>query len=160
MSEPSELNLWARQWRAERIRKAAADYRERAGAYDSLKDKTTDYARSIKMSRDVCAQVLAVWQASPVDLPSDAARTTGGRAMSARDFHPFDEACYCGKHRGMHRYGDECCPNPKWKCGNGEPQWWAGRVFTPWPRAQLPDTDLTDHRETATLPNLYTGRTV
>lgn len=74
MSEPSELNLWKRQWRAERIRKASADYRERASAYDCLKDKSTDYARSIKMARDVHAQVLAVWEASPVDLPDDATK--------------------------------------------------------------------------------------
>jgi hypothetical protein len=73
MSEPSELNLWTRQWRAERIRKAAADHRERAAAYDSLKDKTTDYALSIKMVRDLAAQILAVCQASPVDLPDPGA---------------------------------------------------------------------------------------
>jgi hypothetical protein len=66
---PSELNLWTRQWRDERIRKARADYRERASAYESLKNKATDYARSIKMTRDVSAQVLEVWESSPVDLP-------------------------------------------------------------------------------------------
>lgn len=69
MSEPSELNLWARQWRDERIKNARADYRMRAVAYDCLNDKTTDYAQSIKMVRDRCAQVLAVWEASPFDLP-------------------------------------------------------------------------------------------
>jgi hypothetical protein len=63
------LNLWARQWRAERIRKARADFRERDAAWQCLKDKSTDYARSIKMARDVCAQVLSVWESSPVDLP-------------------------------------------------------------------------------------------
>jgi hypothetical protein len=71
MAEPSELNLWTRQWRDERIRKARADYRERMAAFDCLKDKSTDYALSIKMTRDVSAQVLAVWEASPVDLPSE-----------------------------------------------------------------------------------------
>jgi hypothetical protein len=40
------------------------------------------------------------------------------------------ELCHCGQRRGLHRYGDECCPNPRWKCGNGEPQWWAHRRFT------------------------------
>jgi len=70
MSEPSELNLWARQWRDERIRKARADYRERAAAYECLKAKGTDYAKSLKMARDVCAQVLAVWEASSADLPA------------------------------------------------------------------------------------------
>lgn len=69
MAEPSELNLWTRQWRDERIRKARADFRERDAAYWCLKDKSTDYAQSIKMARDVCQQVLAVWEASPVDLP-------------------------------------------------------------------------------------------
>ena len=69
MSEPSEMNLWTRQWRAERINKARADYLERGAAYDCLKDKSTDYAKSIRMARDVSAQVLAVWESSPVDLP-------------------------------------------------------------------------------------------
>ena len=72
MAEFSELNLWARQWRAERIGKARADFRERDAAWQCLKDKSTDYARSIKMARDVCAQVLALWEASPVDLPAEA----------------------------------------------------------------------------------------
>jgi hypothetical protein len=71
VAEPSELNLWTRQWRDERIRKARADFRERDGAWQCLKDKSTDYARSIKMARDVSAQVLAVWEGSPVDLPAD-----------------------------------------------------------------------------------------
>lgn len=71
MAEPPELNFWTRHWRDERIRKARADYRERAVAYECLKNKSTDYAKSIKMVRDVTAQVLAVWEASPVDLPSD-----------------------------------------------------------------------------------------
>lgn len=71
MDEPSELNLWTRQWRDERIRKARADYREREAAYACLKNKSTDYAKSIKMVRDLTAQVLAVWESSPVDLPDD-----------------------------------------------------------------------------------------
>jgi hypothetical protein len=74
MSEPSELNLWTRQWRDERIRKARADYRERASAFGCLKDKSTDYAQSIKMARDVCAQVLAVWESSPGFLPPESER--------------------------------------------------------------------------------------
>ena len=71
MGEPSELNLWTRQWRDELIRKARADSRKYDAAWSSLKDKSTDYAKSIKMARDVCAQVLALWEASPVDLPAD-----------------------------------------------------------------------------------------
>lgn len=34
------------------------------------------------------------------------------------------ELCYCGKRRGLHRYGDECCPNPRWSCGNGGGRGW------------------------------------
>lgn len=69
MDEPSALNLWASQWRTDNINRARSGYRQSAAAYDALKNKTTDYARSIKTLRDVSAQVLAVWEASPVDLP-------------------------------------------------------------------------------------------
>lgn len=31
--------------------------------------------------------------------------------------------CICGKWPGQHRWGDNACPNPAWKCGNGRPQW-------------------------------------
>lgn len=31
--------------------------------------------------------------------------------------------CRCGKRRGLHRYGDEACPNRLWTCGNGHRQW-------------------------------------
>lgn len=41
--------------------------------------------------------------------------------------------CYCGKRRGLHRYGDECCPNPRWVAGNGEDQWWTHRSFVALP---------------------------
>lgn len=78
-SEPSDLNLWERQWRTERINKARADYREREAAYASLKNKDTDYARSIKMARDVSAQVLAVWESSPETLASDARRSANAK---------------------------------------------------------------------------------
>jgi hypothetical protein len=33
------------------------------------------------------------------------------------------DLCRCGKRRGLHRYGDEACPNRLWTCGNGQPQW-------------------------------------
>ncbi len=69
MAEPSKLNLWARQWRAERIESARGDFRRKDIAYQGLKDKSTDYAKSVKMARDVCVQVLALWESSPVDLP-------------------------------------------------------------------------------------------
>jgi hypothetical protein len=40
--------------------------------------------------------------------------------------------CACGRRRGMHRHGDEACPNPEWlrEPGNGKPQWLAGWTFT------------------------------
>jgi hypothetical protein len=40
------------------------------------------------------------------------------------------DLCRCGKRRGLHRYGDEACPNRLWTCGNGQPQW-LSIVFTP-----------------------------
>jgi hypothetical protein len=76
-ADPSEPNLWASQWRDERIRKARADYRERDAAWLCLKNKSTDYAKSLKMARDVCKQVLALWESSPVGLPSDGLGTQG-----------------------------------------------------------------------------------
>lgn len=45
--------------------------------------------------------------------------------------------CYCGKRRGLHRYGDECCPNPRWVCGNGEDQWWTHRRFVAFQQPDL-----------------------
>lgn len=39
--------------------------------------------------------------------------------------------CVCGRRRGQHRYGDEKCPNPKWKVGNGQPQWLDWERYTP-----------------------------
>lgn len=35
----------------------------------------------------------------------------------------MDLLCQCGLRYGMHRVGDYACPNPKWRPGNGEPQW-------------------------------------
>lgn len=65
--------------------------------------------------------------------------------------------CYCGKRRGLHRYGDECCPNPAWVCGNGEPQWWERRVFTPLP--PIADVLPFGYRNAPSLPKLYMTRT-
>jgi hypothetical protein len=48
------------------------------------------------------------------------------------------ELCYCGKRRGQHRYMDECCPNPRWECGNGQPQWWEHRRFVALPQLDSP----------------------
>ena len=31
--------------------------------------------------------------------------------------------CVCGKWPGQHRWGDNACPNPRWRTGNGQPQW-------------------------------------
>jgi hypothetical protein len=36
--------------------------------------------------------------------------------------HPMHEPCRCGRRRGMHRWGDEACPNPNWRPGNGSAQ--------------------------------------
>lgn len=37
--------------------------------------------------------------------------------------------CECGRRRGMHRYGDEACPNPHWSTGNGQGQFLRDRYF-------------------------------
>lgn len=29
----------------------------------------------------------------------------------------------CGQRLGKHRYGDDACPNPNWRAGNGQAQW-------------------------------------
>jgi len=34
-----------------------------------------------------------------------------------------DVPCVCGKRSGQHRWGDNACPNPRWRTGNGQPQW-------------------------------------
>ena len=33
------------------------------------------------------------------------------------------ECARCGCRRGLHRYGDEACPNTHWHSGNGRAQW-------------------------------------
>lgn len=33
------------------------------------------------------------------------------------------QICICGRRLGQHRYGDDACPNPAWRCANGQPQW-------------------------------------
>ena len=46
--------------------------------------------------------------------------------MSGNYLHlrmPFGVQCVCGKRLGQHRYGDCACPNPRWRTGNGQPQW-------------------------------------
>jgi hypothetical protein len=48
----------------------------------------------------------------------------------------LDELCGCGKRRGLHRYGDEACPNPAWKPCNGQPEFQKHMAFHP--RAPLP----------------------
>jgi len=50
------------------------------------------------------------------------------RARVILDTHiPYDRLCSCGARYGMHRVGDFGCPNPKWTCGNGQPQWSAAK---------------------------------
>lgn len=34
--------------------------------------------------------------------------------------------CACGSRYGLHRWRDLACPNPKWRCGNGQRQWLMG----------------------------------
>jgi hypothetical protein len=43
--------------------------------------------------------------------------------------------CCCGIRRGMHRFGDEACPNRDWleQPGSGKPQW-REVAFHPHPR--------------------------
>lgn len=36
---------------------------------------------------------------------------------------PMDAMCVCGTRYGEHRVNTLQCRNPKWSCGNGEPQW-------------------------------------
>lgn len=31
--------------------------------------------------------------------------------------------CTCGHYPGRHRWGDNACPNPRWRAGNGQQQW-------------------------------------
>lgn len=36
----------------------------------------------------------------------------------------LQERCFtCGQRLGLHRYGDDACPNIHWRPGNGHPQW-------------------------------------
>lgn len=44
----------------------------------------------------------------------------------------LQQACArCGCRRGLHRYGDEVCPNTYWRPGNGRPQWLDAWKFQP-----------------------------
>jgi hypothetical protein len=46
--------------------------------------------------------------------------------------HFHNQICaHCKQRRGLHRYGDEACPNTHWKTGNGRPQWLEAWSFTP-----------------------------
>lgn len=38
--------------------------------------------------------------------------------------------CKCGVRLGLHRFGDDRCPNPKWQCGSGRPQWMPAATCT------------------------------
>jgi hypothetical protein len=72
VAERDEHDFWGNQWRAERIRKARADYKAREAGFACLKDQTTSYALSLKMARDVSAQVLALLEASPKSIADEA----------------------------------------------------------------------------------------
>lgn len=43
------------------------------------------------------------------------------------DFRPL---CACGARLGLHRFPDDACPNPRWRCGNGQPQWLQGEFVS------------------------------
>jgi len=51
------------------------------------------------------------------------------KELAALTGNPMHELCECGRRRGMHRWGDEACPNPAWRPGNGSAQFIA-RAFT------------------------------
>jgi hypothetical protein len=125
VADPSELNLWTSQWRDVCLRRARAGYRERAVAYDCLKDKTTDYALSLKMARDVFAQVLAVWEASPVDLRPTPEKAGGVPASIAQCDKCPDPARCAGDAcvRGFVAHADGV-PVPKKAQSNVPPGKW------------------------------------
>lgn len=39
------------------------------------------------------------------------------------EWNPMKALCTCGIRRGRHRWGDEACPNPWWRIGNGHQPW-------------------------------------
>lgn len=40
-----------------------------------------------------------------------------------QQLHTSSECLRCGQRLGKHRYGDDACPNVRWKAGNGQSQW-------------------------------------
>lgn len=68
---------------------------------------------------DDAAEALRVIQASRGQVHAPASQ----RVWPAQVAHASPDACECGGRLGQHRFGDEACPNPKWRCGNGQPQW-------------------------------------
>lgn len=54
--------------------------------------------------------------------------------MSGNYIHlrmPYGVQCVCGKRPGQHRRGDNACPNPHWRTGNGLPQWLERTFYRP-----------------------------
>jgi hypothetical protein len=47
--------------------------------------------------------------------------------------------CVCARPAGHHRWQDYACPNPAWRCGNGQPQWLT-RTYEMAPLAQPAET--------------------
>lgn len=42
----------------------------------------------------------------------------------SKDPKGYQWKCFlCGQRRGLHRHGDNACPNDLWKAGNGQDQW-------------------------------------
>lgn len=39
------------------------------------------------------------------------------------------QMCACNARRGLHRWGDEACPDPSWRPGNGKKQFFETFTF-------------------------------
>jgi hypothetical protein len=63
----------------------------------------------------------------------------------------------CWSRGGLHKYGNESCPNPAWLAapGNGRAQW----LKSSFSRAHVQEPDAWGHQESSTLQELYTVRT-
>lgn len=94
-------NLWESQWRAEMIAKARSERDQTATCYRALKNKATEYARSVELVLAGREQVLAMWERSPAKLPGemcfncDTALPTGCGGI-----FKSDDACLLNNNQG------------------------------------------------------------
>jgi hypothetical protein len=51
------------------------------------------------------------------------------RTESAREQAMSQPCACCRRRRGLHRWGDEACPDPRWRPGNGMSQFLAAATF-------------------------------